>query len=1442
MKFVELDRSFVPVAKDKEPVFNAEIWGRKYGGWNSWADLLQRRRVVLLAEASSGKSEEFTNQQAALEAAGKIAFFMRIEELADQGFEAALEANSADRFKLWIDSKDEAYFFLDSVDEARLNQKSFETALKRFARDLGKAFDRSRVYVSCRVTDWRGEKDRALMQRILPSWETASTDLVSGSNPLLDPIFNKDARNQVQKNKQPDKKPYVLLVVQIVPLDSRQCALLAKACGVADTPSFMNGIEAAGLDAFTDRPGDVIELATYWITHERFGKLSEMIEYGISHKLAEEDAHRPDNAELSAELLRANVETVAAGLTLQKTFTLRAPGHDPDPSLLSGALDTSKLLTTLTPAQQNALLRRGVFAPATYGRVRFHHRTTQEYLSAAWLGRLLEANCPLEEVWNLIFTERYGVLTTVPSMRPAAAWLSLKRTEILDEIIKREPLVLLRNGDPGSLTLDAKKRLLLSFAKLHAAALVANDGMENRAIALFAEPQLADTIKAAWKLNSRHDFRMDLLRIMREGKITECKSLARTVVQDKTAPDYNRVVALQALSSCSDAIGMKKAAALVMKEKAASAKLKAYFAGILFPAYLSVANLITLIDQNPASKRSSDGFDYAAKDLYAACTDDDTKKKLVSALCDLCLKKPFAESWQRVSKKHVSLAKHLQAIAVSEIGKLAGVGTEDHVVRLLMIIERCDRSYAIEDGPSLRTLVGQNTVLKRALFWADLAEIRANGRDAVQKPTRIWQVFLSGGSFWELGLTDLEWLYSDLHSRLAEDDKRIILSAIVQIHMRENALEAERPKLRAAIAGVPVLEADLAEYLAPPKEDSEFKRHRKRMEALDAKRKQQEEKDKQSWLDFCERLKDDPSLLTNPKYLKDWKSGAFRLYHLAHWLRARTGTEDREDPLQWRLLGEGFSEEVAEAFRDGMKAFWRLTKPERPKRQEGGGITVKNTTIMAYQAVGIEAAENPDWAVALSQQDAKTALGHACLSEQGVPPWLYDLVDAHPKLAIDAIGKAVLSEWGADSSGRSDFLYHFARKEQPLHPAVEPVLVKVLMGEADPEEINKLDTALRIIGRLPFTKTQIVSFVKTIRSRFKKHVKVGKPNYAMRDLASLLILDGDLALNDLSTWLAKAKKAERAGLSESVFAYLFDRHDPIVPNILAKLSVPGLEALLRLAYRYIRPEDDEEHEGSYTPQTRDHAENARNTILGALIETPGADAYYALQRVADDPGYESRRQRFHELARGKAESDSEFPAWTSPEVVAFEKEHMTPAKTGEDLLRIVMGVLCDLQAHLRKGDATSRPLLERAKDEDEVRNYVVEQLIARSRKRFHAYREAQVADKDRPDIIVASTSAPCEVGMEVKHGAKSWTKAQLSDALRTQLAEDYLKPATRRHGIFVISKHGPRRWRDADTKQWITFESMTAWLQEQAKGILMNTSGAIAVRCVGLDATDNRLG
>jgi hypothetical protein len=157
MNFVDLNRHFVPLNKDQEPSLDiGRFWGARLGGWLNWEDLRRRRRAILLAEASSGKTEEFRNQCDVLKAAGNPAFFLRIEELADQGVEVALDRESGKLFETWLTGSGEAWFFLDSVDEARLNRKSFDTALKRFAKDLGTGLERAHVYVSCRVVSPTG--------------------------------------------------------------------------------------------------------------------------------------------------------------------------------------------------------------------------------------------------------------------------------------------------------------------------------------------------------------------------------------------------------------------------------------------------------------------------------------------------------------------------------------------------------------------------------------------------------------------------------------------------------------------------------------------------------------------------------------------------------------------------------------------------------------------------------------------------------------------------------------------------------------------------------------------------------------------------------------------------------------------------------------------------------------------------------------------------------------------------------------------------------------------------------------------------------------------------------------------------------------------------------------------------------------------------------------
>jgi hypothetical protein len=193
--------------------------------------------------------------------------------------------------------------------------------------------------------------------------------------------------------------------------------------------------------------------------------------------------------------------------------------------------------------------------------------------------------------------------------------------------------------------------------------------------------------------------------------------------------------------------------------------------------------------------------------------------------------------------------------------------------------------------------------------------------------------------------------------------------------------------------------------------------------------------------------------------------------------------------------------------------------------------------------------------------------------------------------------------------------------------------------------------------------------------------------------------------------------------------------------------------------------------------------------------------------------------------------------WTPQAVRAFEERCLAPISTGADLLELVCDLVDQLGRSFAKADMSSRPVIETAKDEGAVRDWLGSTLEQMSNGRFTCYREAQVMDQRRPDLIAAATSAPVEVALELKHDQKNWTLPQLGHALSVQLAEQYLQPAKRRHGVLVISNHRDSKfWLDKDEGKRVAFPAAITRLQKQAAAIDRNSAGLIRVEVRGLDA------
>ena len=137
-------------------------------GAKNWDELLKRRRVVILAEAGSGKTDEMREQARRLTAEGKIAFYATVQDVGRLGLDSALGLADRTRLLAWRTSDQPATFLIDSIDEAKLDGVRLERALRNLADGISGAEGRAFVVLSGRHTDWQFRHDLRRLNDILP--------------------------------------------------------------------------------------------------------------------------------------------------------------------------------------------------------------------------------------------------------------------------------------------------------------------------------------------------------------------------------------------------------------------------------------------------------------------------------------------------------------------------------------------------------------------------------------------------------------------------------------------------------------------------------------------------------------------------------------------------------------------------------------------------------------------------------------------------------------------------------------------------------------------------------------------------------------------------------------------------------------------------------------------------------------------------------------------------------------------------------------------------------------------------------------------------------------------------------------------------------------------------------------------------------------------------
>lgn len=1427
MAYVPLDRDFYTL--DPGRSYSAELIAAFRGfTWRGlkWPDLLKKRRTVILAEAAMGKTEELRHHARLLREQGSLAIYLPIERLAAAGLGGSLGRDEKELLDSWLRGGDPGWFFLDSIDEARVNRADVERALNSFAVELAEGYDRAHVVLSCRGTVWEGDDDLALVGRTLPLRDRPAGELEAELDPD-DALLRKPERKAGPRGAdEPDNEKVVL--VALAKLSDAQRAAFLAAQGITDISRFNDALYNRGLEPLAERPGDLKTLSRYWQTHSDLGDLTEMVEFGVKERLEEPNENRRRSIAISPRQAREGAERLAAALTLGRSMDLLIPEV-----ATAGARGVSpfEVLDDWNRNDVEGLLHRGIFVPSGTGTIRFFHRSAQEYLTASWFLRLGLSD---SELGRIFLADSFGVRTLPPSLRAAAGWIAGQHLGLRARILEREPQLLLAEGDPRKLSVEERSVLLLNFARRELAGDNSYRFFDYRALWMFADQRLVPAIREALKINDRADFRFEMLRLIKQGKLGGCEDILAETAIDSLADDYHRIVALQAMADLEARKALSTIAKAIMSGPAPSATFGPAAAVALFPAALSVEQLLELIGRTkPARRFQVEGFRGELLELYEQCRTPGDKRKLLDGLARLAFEPPLGD-WPKISTRNATLVAMFGPTArraVRDAAQARRISPE-----LLSFLRATQRVSEDADEPvePVEQLVRSWPKLNEALFWADA---EAPGREDDKPATRFHDVSPDGPSLWGLSAENRPWLMKAIrsdtpHRRLVAIDALIILA-----FSSENTIEALQ-KLRQEVAGDGPVEARVVEALTPRQPTEQDLDRERRWAAIKERQVASEEGQNNQWRKIRARVQAAPEKLKDERLLRRWP-GPLPLLQLTEWLSLRASGGLSAGALQSPLLNQAFGSEVADAYREGMKFLWRVTKPERPAEKPEGQRTFKRSVVLSFAGIGLEAAADPRWVSALDASEAQRAIDHAMLDDQGAPRWLSDLLADRPDIAGPPIAKAVKREWRSGSN-YTPFLSLSAHSLTPL-AALKEVIVKLIAGP-EPAMVERISTARDLALRLDLSAEEKARLARITLKRLRKARAKQDRERAAAQLRLLFSLQVGLAAQELMHMVEASLAGGDLKDIEQLFRTSFHRHrDPAVDAAL--LSARQLQRLLEIAYQ-LRSKgssepapEDEDDEDDEDARTRDAFDDPRNELLSALLRSDDPEAYPAMLELARNPVVGASQHRLLELAREIAENAAERPTWAAKDLRPFEERKLAPVATGSDLLNLTCDLIDQIQWDFDNADMSPRSVVVLATEEKEVQEWLGWALPVMANERITAVRETVVAEEKRPDLTFAAANAPVEVAVEIKHGGKSWSHARLSNALRKQLAGQYLRPAKRRHGVLVVSHHRNKRWRDARTKAPITFAELMARLKEEAEIINDAAAGMIRVEVRGLDAT-----
>ncbi|WP_375282927.1 NACHT domain-containing protein [Marinicauda pacifica] len=1418
--YIDLDRTFRELGEveDDQSEYLA-LLGRS--NYKKWPDLLEYRRVIVLSEAGSGKTEEIRNAAKRLISEGKPAFFLRLEHITEAIDDIAFEEGSLSAFEAWLRSDDEGWLFLDSVDEARLRDPGdFEKAIKRIGRKVASAKQRLHLVVTGRASAWRPKTDRALCAREIPFDPTVTP-----------PNGESSDAGQASKSEPQADTSSSFLVVALNDLDRRQVDTFLQTRSISDTKAFLEAVERADAWSFTTRPQDLEELIGFWAQNQKIGSRLEIIEASVNRRLAERDQTRDEAKPISFQRLK----DAACRLAGASVLTTEANIQVPDGAALQPGLSSRDILPDWTAPNISVLLERPVFDEAIYGTVRFHHRSVREYLAALWFRDLLAKPTSRQAIEQLFFRTQYGLEVVVPRLRPILPWLAIFDQRILERVEQIEPEVLFEGGDPSQLAPETRRRLLRFVCARLAENRSSRSVTDYAAVQRFAAEDIAHDIKKLIKqYQGAPEVLSFLVRMIWQGELEGAAPEAIAIAANPTSEKYLRIAAFRAVDGVGSTANLD---AIRTTFAAEGASLKRDWLAELLSSAPATPHNIGWLDQclrkvGESNPHRLDGLDDAVTGFVSRLAIDDLPAML-TCLAALLDRKPHLDRYGcEVSQQYAWLIEPTAA-GLSRLvnGQHAGVLAQP----LLGLFRKVSAGRSYEAG-GLRDLKGDLSKsvpswfeLNDAVFWDDIERERASDREEGRRVTRFWQAGL-WNSFARFDAGDFERAVRMIGERDLHDDKLVALSLAFSIYVESGRKRADRQALWGAASGVGALETELGTLMRPPA-DSARRKHKqweRDFERRQRERKRQHEAAHKSWRDWLsanvEKLRepgfDDPAAVSKAQMY---------VYN-----RLRELSEDRNQYTysDWHVLEPELGPKIARAFRDGAVAYWRNNSPKLVSEGAPNNSTAFSS-MLGLVGLGIEAHETEDWTSRLTAADAEITFRYAVKELNGFPFWLQQVFERFPdRITTLALGEINHELHRATKDHELHYLlYDVSWSGQWLWDRVAPPLLKRLRKE--PDNLQSLEKLLKIINGSSVSSDDIAKLAA------RKAQTLGRIDNLACWFATWAGVAPEEALQALEDRLPKLAEEDGLKLAMGFITRLVGSHHSSGISARDAFRTPAhLKRLIDLVHTMVRIEDDIDRAGKgvYTPNLRDNAQDARDHLTSLLEEMPGKAAFSALEALSREHPHVSARSWYHLKARRKAQTDAEGQEWSAKQVLEFHREQERTPANHQELFDLAVHRFRDLKADLENGDSSVATTLLKVEQEVEMRKYLGGELRKLANGRYSIANEDELADAKRIDLRFFGTGFDGPVPVELKLSDK-WTGPDLYERLENQLCGDYLRDRHSSMGLFVLVHRGQQSTWRFPGGEIVDFEKLVEKLQALGENLARSMPSVERVEVLGIDLT-----